>query len=167
MGSLIIIVALFALLWLLLIRPQRKRQVEQQNLLSSIEVGDEVLTVGGLYGIVREVDEEDDLIVEIAEGIQVRIARRAVGGVVKPESEPTGDAGPDEDAVAEADAAAAAAEEIVVEGVAVEEVDSEAAALAESDVVAEAAEEGEAGTANEVPVVNDEESVSEGEARQA
>jgi hypothetical protein len=40
-----------------------------------------------LYGIVQEIDEEDDLVVEIAEGIQVRIARRAIGTVVKPEDD--------------------------------------------------------------------------------
>jgi preprotein translocase subunit YajC len=85
--SLIILVAMFVLLWVLLIRPQRQKAQQQQRLLSSIEPGDEVLTVGGLYGIVREIDEEDDLIVEIAEGIQVRVARRAVGGVVKPEDD--------------------------------------------------------------------------------
>jgi preprotein translocase subunit YajC len=84
-GSLILLLAMFVLLWVLLIRPQRQRQHKQQQLLQSVEPGDEVLTVGGLYGIVRDIDEEDDLIVEIAEGIQVRIARRAVGGVVKPE----------------------------------------------------------------------------------
>ena len=55
-----------------------------------------MLTVGGLYGIVQEIDEEDDLIVEIADGIHVRIARRAVGGVVKPEDEADDEA--DEDA---------------------------------------------------------------------
>ena len=87
MAQLIILVAMFALLWALLIRPQRARQQKQQQLLSSIDPGDEILTVGGLYGIVREIDEEDDLVVEIAEGIQVRIARRAVGGVVKPDEE--------------------------------------------------------------------------------
>lgn len=87
MSSLIILVAMFVLLWVLLIRPQRQKAQQQQRLLSSIEPGDEVLTVGGLYGIVREIDEEDDLIVEIAEGIQVRVARRAVGGVVKPEDD--------------------------------------------------------------------------------
>ena len=87
MSSLILLLAMFVLLWVLLIRPQRQRQQKQQNLLSSVEPGDEVLTVGGLYGIVRDIDEEDDLIVEIAEGIQVRIARRAIGGVVKPEDE--------------------------------------------------------------------------------
>jgi len=87
LASLILLLAMFVLLWVLLIRPQRQRQVKQQQLLSSVEPGDEILTVGGLYGIVRDIDEEDDLIVEIAEGIQVRIARRAVGGVVKPEDE--------------------------------------------------------------------------------
>ena len=86
-GTLILLAAMFALLWVLLIRPQRRKQMEQQQLLASIEPGDEVLTVGGIYGIVTEIDEEDDLIVEIAEGIRVRVARRAAAGVVKPEEE--------------------------------------------------------------------------------
>jgi len=86
-GTLILLAAMFALLWVLLIRPQRRKQAEQQQLLSGIEPGDEVLTVGGIYGIVHEIDEDDDLVVEIAEGIRVRIARRAVAGVEKPEDE--------------------------------------------------------------------------------
>ena len=90
MATLILLAAMFVLLWVLLIRPQRRRQQEQQKLLSSAEPGDEVLTVGGIYGIVQDVDEEDDLIVEIAEGIQVRVARRAVAGVVKPDEEEEG-----------------------------------------------------------------------------
>jgi preprotein translocase subunit YajC len=92
LASLILLLAMFVLLWVLLIRPQRQRQQKQQHLLSSVEPGDEILTVGGLYGIVRDIDEEDDLIVEIADGIQVRIARRAVGGVVKPDEEGDEDA---------------------------------------------------------------------------
>jgi preprotein translocase subunit YajC len=103
MAQLIILAAMFALVWALLIRPQAKRRQQQASLLSSIEPGDEVLTVGGLYGIVHEIDEEDDLIVEIAEGIHVRIARRAVGGVVKP----------DPDAEEDGDDATANGEEIV------------------------------------------------------
>jgi preprotein translocase subunit YajC len=86
-APLILIVALFAVLWLLLIRPQRQKQAEQQRLIESVEPGDEILTVGGLFGIVEEIDEEGDLVVEIADGIQVRIARRAVATVVKPEDE--------------------------------------------------------------------------------
>lgn len=83
MGQLIIIVAMFALLWLLLIRPQRKRLTDQRELHASIEVGDEILTAGGLYGHVRELGDDDDLIVEIAPGTQVRMARRAIAGVVE------------------------------------------------------------------------------------
>jgi preprotein translocase subunit YajC len=93
--TLILLAAMLVLLWALLIRPQRRKQFEQRQLLASIEPGDEVLTVGGIYGIVHEVDvdeddepgEDDDLIVEIAEGIRVRIARRAVAGVVKPDDD--------------------------------------------------------------------------------
>jgi len=86
-SSLIIILAMFVLLWMLMIRPQRSRQKQQQQLLASIERGDEVLTHGGLFGIVRDFDEDDNLIVEIAEGVQVRMDRRAVATVVKPEDE--------------------------------------------------------------------------------
>lgn len=87
MAQLILLLAMLVLLWALLIRPQRNRQRQQQQVLSSVEPGDEILTVGGLYGIVQEIDEEDDLIVEIADGVHVRVARRAVGGVVKPDDE--------------------------------------------------------------------------------
>ncbi len=87
MGQLIIIAAMFALLWLLLIRPQRAKQQRQRSLIESVEPGDEILTVGGLYGIVQELDDDDDLVVEIAEGIHARIARRAVASVVKPDDE--------------------------------------------------------------------------------
>ena len=87
MAQLILLLAMLVLLWALLIRPQRARQRQQQQLLSSVEPGDEILTVGGLYGIVQEIDEDDDLVVEIADAVHVRIARRAVAGVVKPEEE--------------------------------------------------------------------------------
>ena len=87
MAQLILLLAMLVLLWALLIRPQRSRQRQQQELLQSVEPGDEILTVGGLYGIVQEIDEEDDLIVEVADAVHVRIARRAVAGVVKPDEE--------------------------------------------------------------------------------
>ena len=85
MATLILLAAMFVLLWVLLIRPQRQRPQKHQSLLSSVEPGDEILTAGGLYGIVQEIDDEDDLVVEVAEGIHVRIARRALAAVVKPE----------------------------------------------------------------------------------
>jgi preprotein translocase subunit YajC len=70
-----------------LIRPQKAKQRQQQMLLNSVAPGDEVLSVGGLYGIVQSIDEEGDLIVEIADGIHVRLARRSVATVVKPDEE--------------------------------------------------------------------------------
>ena len=90
MSGLVIIVVLFVLLWFVLIRPQRARAQEQQRRLESVEVGDEVLTVGGIYGIVQELEPEEeggDLVVEIAEGIHVRVARKGLAMVVKPDEE--------------------------------------------------------------------------------
>ena len=116
MASLIILLAMFVLLWAVLIRPQRTKQRLQQQMLSQIDPGDEILTVGGIYGIVVEVDEDDDLVVEIADGIHVRIARRAVATVVKPEEDEDEDAGSeageDADEVVAADAAEADDEDV-------------------------------------------------------
>lgn len=97
MQGLLIIVALFGLMYFLMIRPQRAKAQQQQMMLSAVDVGDEVLTVGGIYGIVQEIEPDEDggdLIVEIAEGIHVRIARKALATVVKPDDE---DAEEDED----------------------------------------------------------------------
>jgi preprotein translocase subunit YajC len=87
LGQFVILLAMFALLWLLLIRPQAKRKLAQQQLLSSVEVGDEILTAGGLYGFVRAIGEEDELEVEIAPGTRVRMARRAVAAVIPPDDD--------------------------------------------------------------------------------
>jgi len=87
LGQLIVLVAMFALLWLLLIRPAARRKQAQQQLLASVEVGDEILTAGGLFGHVRAIGEADELEVEIAPGTRVRMARRAVAAVIPPEEE--------------------------------------------------------------------------------
>jgi preprotein translocase subunit YajC len=98
-GFLLVIVA-FAFLYFVLVRPQKRRQVEQARLLGSLEVGDEVVTAGGIYGHITSI-EGDDLMVEIAPQLEVRVARRAIGGVIKPEQEEE-EAGPDATAPAEA-----------------------------------------------------------------
>ena len=86
-GGLLVIIAVVALAWVLFIRPSQARQKAAREKSDTLAPGDEVLTVGGLYGIVQEIEEEGDLIVEIAEGIHVRIARRAVATVVKPDED--------------------------------------------------------------------------------
>ena len=90
MPGLLIIVALFALMYVLMIRPQRAKAQQQQRRLSTVEPGDEILTVGGIYGIVQELEADEDggdLIVEIADGIHVRVARKALATIVKPDEE--------------------------------------------------------------------------------
>jgi preprotein translocase subunit YajC len=83
----IFILALLALMWFLLIRPQRRRQQEAQRLLSQIGVGKEIVTAGGLYGKITAI-EGDEVRVEVAEGVEVRIAKRAVAGVISEDEEP-------------------------------------------------------------------------------
>jgi preprotein translocase subunit YajC len=88
-GGLIVLIALFLLFFLFVIRPQRRRLHEQQALHASIAVGDEIVTLGGLLGHVRGVNEDDDtLLVELAPGTNVRVARRGVAAVIQPENEP-------------------------------------------------------------------------------
>ena len=86
-------------MYFLMIRPQRAKAQAQQRLLNTVEVGDEVLTVGGIYGIVQELEPDEDggdLVVEIADGIHVRIARKGLATVVKPEEDDEEDAEGDE-----------------------------------------------------------------------
>jgi preprotein translocase subunit YajC len=85
-GGLIVLVALFALFWLFIIRPQRRRLQDQRELHASVAVGDEIVTLGGLIGRVRSIDEQDDTLeVEIAPGTSVRVVRHGVAAVVAPE----------------------------------------------------------------------------------
>jgi preprotein translocase subunit YajC len=85
-GSLLVIVVLLVLAWLVLVRPQRRRQAAQEQLYASLETGDEIVTAGGLYGTIHAVDD-DELEVEIAPGTIVRVARRAVAARVGPDDE--------------------------------------------------------------------------------
>ena len=74
-------------MYFLLIRPQRRRMQEQRALASSVAEGDEVMTTAGVYGFVTAI--EDDVIwLEIAEGVEIRIARGAVSRRVTPAEAP-------------------------------------------------------------------------------
>jgi len=100
-GYVIILIAVFALMWLLLIRPQRKRQLEQARMQEAVEVGDDVLTAGGIHGTVREVEGEI-VHVEIAPGTTVRLDRRAVAAVAR-EPEPEAETLPQPEQAASGD----------------------------------------------------------------
>jgi preprotein translocase subunit YajC len=85
-GIFVLILIVFLLIWLLLIRPQRRRQNDQLTMQDSLHVGDEIVTAGGMYGTVTAIDE-DEVSIEVADGVVVRIARRAVAGVMPPEED--------------------------------------------------------------------------------
>jgi preprotein translocase subunit YajC len=85
-NGVIVIVLLLVLAWFVLVRPQRRRQAEQEDLFATLHVGDEVVTAGGLYGTIRAL-RDDVLELEVAPGTTVRVARRAVAGRIEPEGE--------------------------------------------------------------------------------
>jgi preprotein translocase subunit YajC len=87
LAQLIVIVAMFVLLWLFLIAPQRRRMQEQRKLIAGVEVGDEILTVGGIIGRVQAERGDAELLVEIAPGTEVRVSRRAVAAILPPEDD--------------------------------------------------------------------------------
>ncbi len=81
---LFVIAAMFLIMWLLLIRPQRQQQRRHTAMLQALKPGDEVVTAGGLYGDVTEV-QEDRVTLEIAEDVQVEVAKRAISSIVPAE----------------------------------------------------------------------------------
>ncbi len=67
------------LFYFLLIRPQKTRQRQQASVLNALEVGDEVMTAGGIFGTLKEIDDDTDTVtVEIAPGTDVRMLRRGI-----------------------------------------------------------------------------------------
>jgi preprotein translocase subunit YajC len=82
MGPVIIIVILLVLAWAFLVLPARRRQRSHSAMQDDIGPGDEIITAGGLHGVVREVGDED-LRVEIAPDVVVVLDRRAVAAVAQ------------------------------------------------------------------------------------
>jgi preprotein translocase subunit YajC len=103
---LIIMALMLGVMYVLMIRPQRQKQAQQQDMIANARVGDDVLTTGGIYATITEV-EGDDVAVEIAEGVTVHMTRRGIAAVLPPEQE--------EDEEVEEDDAEALADELATE----------------------------------------------------
>ena len=86
MPGYVFILVLLLLMWFMLIRPQRRRQVEQQRMINSLGVGKEIVTAGGLYGTVTSL-EDDEVRLQIAPDVEVRVAKRAIAGVISADDE--------------------------------------------------------------------------------
>ena len=84
MSYIIPLVVVFGLMWLLLIRPQRRRTQAQLAMQDRLRKGDEIITAGGLHATVQSIEDEV-LEIEVAPGVVARLDRRAVAAVVSPE----------------------------------------------------------------------------------
>jgi preprotein translocase subunit YajC len=78
-SMLIMLVAIFAIFYFLMIRPESKRRKERQEMIDSLTRGDRIVTIGGLYGEVQDV-HDDKVVIKIAEGLKVEVAKTAISG---------------------------------------------------------------------------------------
>ena len=100
MNAFLILIVLFGAVWLMFVMPARRKRVAHAAMQDSIEVGDDIISAGGMHGTVREID--GDLVkVEIAPSVVVTLDRRAVAAVateveveVEPEDEEEGEPDP-------------------------------------------------------------------------
>jgi preprotein translocase subunit YajC len=89
-SSLIFLILLIAIFYFMLIRPQRKRMEQHRALVESLNVGDDVVTIGGMHGTVRAL-RDDEIEIEIASGTVVRFVRSAVARKITEEVEESAD----------------------------------------------------------------------------
>ena len=84
------LILIFAIMYFLLIRPQQKKVKEHQNMVASLRRGDQVVTQGGLIGKVTKVKEENEIEVEVADGVKVRVLQNTIAQVLS-KTEPAKD----------------------------------------------------------------------------
>ncbi|MGC9369888.1 MAG: preprotein translocase subunit YajC [Paracoccaceae bacterium] len=80
--SFVPLILIFAIMYFLLIRPQQKKMKEHKAMVDALRRGDQVVTQGGIIGKVSKVKEGDEVEVEIAEGVKVRVVRATISQVL-------------------------------------------------------------------------------------
>ena len=73
---------IFVIMYFLMIRPQKKRQMEQQRLISALKTGDRVVTNGGIHGLISNVIEST-VIVKVADNVKIEMEKSAITNVLK------------------------------------------------------------------------------------
>lgn len=82
MGMIIMLVVLFAIMYFFMIRPQNKKQKEIQKFRNELTVGQEVVTIGGVYGTIKSIDEVANTVtLEVATGIKIIFAKEAINPI--------------------------------------------------------------------------------------
>ena len=85
------LILIFAIMYFLLIRPQQKKVKEHKAMVGAVRRGDQVVTQGGLIGKVTKVKEDNELEVEVADGVKVRVVQSTLADV-RSKTEPANDA---------------------------------------------------------------------------
>ncbi|WP_371059338.1 preprotein translocase subunit YajC [Rhodosalinus sp. 5P4] len=83
------LILIFAIMYFLLIRPQQKRMKEHQKMVENLRRGDLVVTQGGLIGKITKVKDDNEIEVELAEGVRVRVVQNTIAQVLS-KTEPSG-----------------------------------------------------------------------------
>lgn len=84
--SILYIVALFAILYFLMIRPQQQRQKKHQEMIKSLRPDDIVTTVGGIFGTIVKL-KEDSIILRIADNVRIEVLKNSISQVISKEEE--------------------------------------------------------------------------------
>jgi preprotein translocase subunit YajC len=80
-GNIVLFGFLFLFIYFVMIRPNKRARAEHQRMVESVEPGDEIMTTTGIFGTVKNVGDEE-ISVEIATGVQVRMVKRAIASRV-------------------------------------------------------------------------------------
>ena len=88
-ASFVPLILIFAIMYFLLIRPQQRRAKEHQKMVAALRRGDQVVTQGGLIGKVSKVKDDNEIEVEVAEGVRVRVVKATIAQVLS-KTEPAG-----------------------------------------------------------------------------
>ncbi len=90
-GSIILIVIMFAVFYFFAIRPQKKQEKETQQMRNSLSIGDEIVTIGGIVGIITNITEETITIISSRDRTRIQFLKSAVSRVQVPANAPEGD----------------------------------------------------------------------------
>lgn len=82
LGQFVPLILIFAIMYFLLIRPQQKKVKQHQKMVESLRRGDEVVTQGGLIGKVAKVKESNELELDLADGVRVRVVQSTIAQVL-------------------------------------------------------------------------------------
>ncbi len=86
LGSFIPLILLFVIFYFLLIRPQQKQQKQRKEMISSLKKGDRVVTIGGIHGVIKEIDDRV-ISLRVADNLNLKFTRAAVDRIVQDENE--------------------------------------------------------------------------------